>query len=51
LSAEGEKFGIWLTPTIMVNDTVIAAGRGVPEKDIEKFVIRALEQSKGNSAK
>jgi hypothetical protein len=44
LSEEGKKQGIWLTPTIMVNEKVIAAGRGVSERDIEKFVIKALQQ-------
>jgi hypothetical protein len=43
LSAEGEKYGIWLTPTIIVNEKVIVAGRGIAEKEIEKHVRKALE--------
>lgn len=46
LSAEGKRYGIWLTPTIMVDETVIAAGRGIPEKDIEKYVLKALQRNK-----
>ena len=45
LSAEGKRYGIWLTPTIMVDETVIAAGRGIPEKDIEKHVLKALNKN------
>jgi hypothetical protein len=43
LSPEGERYGILFTPTVMVNNKVIAAGRGVSEKDIEKYVKKALE--------
>jgi hypothetical protein len=49
LSEEGKKQGIWLTPTIMVNEKVVAAGRGVSERDIEKYVIKALQQGGGKS--
>jgi hypothetical protein len=51
LSAEGKRYGIWLTPTIMVDETVIAAGRGIPEKDIEKYVKKALQYQKENQDK
>ena len=44
LSQEGERYGILFTPTIMVNNKVIAAGRGVSEKEIEKYVKKALEE-------
>jgi hypothetical protein len=43
LSAEGEKYGIILTPTIIVNDKVMAAGRGTAETEIEKWIVRALD--------
>jgi protein-disulfide isomerase len=43
LSAEGEKYGIVFTPTILVDDKVVAAGRGVSEKEIEKFVRHRFE--------
>jgi hypothetical protein len=45
LSSEGEKYGIILTPTIIVNDKVMAAGRGTAEKEIEKWVRKAIETS------
>jgi hypothetical protein len=38
LSSEGEKCGIILTPTIIINDRVVAAGRGTAEKEIEKWI-------------
>jgi hypothetical protein len=41
-SAEGEKYGIWLTPTIIVDEKVIVAGRGIAEKEIEKHVRAAV---------
>ncbi len=44
LSDEGEKYGIMLTPTVIVGSRVVAAGRGVSEKEIEKSVLKALEE-------
>ena len=44
LSAEGEKYGVLLTPTVIVNDKVIAAGAGFSEKGIEKYVSQLLDQ-------
>jgi hypothetical protein len=38
LSAEGEKYSIILTPAIVINDKVVAAGRGTAEKDLERMV-------------
>jgi hypothetical protein len=46
LSAEGERYGIMFTPTVMVNETVLAAGRGVSEKEIDKLVRLEREKSK-----
>jgi hypothetical protein len=46
MSAEGEKYRIFLTPAVMIEDKVISAGRGISEKDIEKAVIRALKDIK-----
>jgi hypothetical protein len=42
LSSEGEKYGIILTPTIIINDSVVAAGRGTAEKEIEKWINKEL---------
>jgi protein-disulfide isomerase len=44
LSAEGEKYGVLLTPTVIVNGKVIAAGAGFSEKGIEKYVRQHLEK-------
>jgi hypothetical protein len=44
LSAEGEKYGVFLTPTVIVEDKVIGAGRGISEKEIEKYVRQLLEK-------
>jgi hypothetical protein len=43
LSSEGEKYGIILTPTIIINNKVVAAGRGTSEKELEKMVKKAYE--------
>jgi thiol-disulfide isomerase/thioredoxin len=43
LSSEGEKYNIILTPAIIINDKVVAAGRGIAEKDLERMVKRSLD--------
>jgi len=42
MSAEGEKYNIFLTPAIMVDDRVISSGKGISEKIIEKAVGQAM---------
>lgn len=44
LSAEGERYGVFLTPTVIVEEKVIGAGRGISEKEIEKYVRQLLEK-------
>jgi len=46
ISPEGEKYGVLLTPTVIVNEKVVAAGRGLSEKDLEKIIRKALEDKK-----
>ncbi len=46
ISPEGKKYGVLLTPTVIVNDKVISAGRGISEKDIEKLIKKLLEEKK-----
>jgi len=46
ISPEGQKYGVLLTPTVIVGDKVVAAGRGISEKDLEKFIKKALEEKK-----
>ncbi len=42
ISPEGKKYGILLTPTVVINDKVVAAGRGLSEKDLEKAIQKAI---------
>ena len=46
MSAEGEKYRIFLTPAVMVEDRVISAGRGISEKGIEEAVVQARKNIK-----
>ena len=46
ISPEGQKYGVLLTPTVIVNDKVVAAGRGLSEKDLGKIIRKALEDKK-----
>jgi protein-disulfide isomerase len=43
ISPEGQKYGVLLTPTVIVNDKVVAAGRGLSEKDLEKYIRKLVE--------
>jgi hypothetical protein len=38
LSPEGKKAGILLTPTVIINEKVVSAGRSLSEKDYEKLI-------------
>jgi len=37
-SAEGDKYGIILTPTVVINNKVISAGKLISEEEIEKAI-------------
>ena len=43
LSAEGDKYGILMTPTIVINDKVVSFGRVPSEDDIEKMIKKEME--------
>jgi len=43
LSSEGDKYGIILTPTLVVNDKVVSVGKVLSEDDIEKIVKKQME--------
>ena len=43
LSEEGDKYGIMSTPTLIVNDRVVAVGKLLSEEEIEKHIIKELE--------
>jgi len=44
LSEEGDKYGIMLTPTVVINDKVVAVGKVVSEDDLEKLIKKELER-------
>ena len=46
LSAEGDKYGIILTPTLVVNNKVVSVGKVLSEDDIEKIIIKEMEVKK-----
>ena len=42
LSAEGDKYGILMTPTIVINDKVVSFGKVPSEDDIEKMIKKEI---------
>ena len=44
LAEEGDKYGIMLTPTVVVNDTVVAVGKVISEGELEKSIKKELEE-------
>jgi disulfide oxidoreductase YuzD len=44
ISEEGRKYNVLFTPTVMVNDRMIAAGTVVSENELEKAVQEEMEQ-------
>ena len=43
LTDEGDKYGIMMTPTIVVNDKVVSIGKVPSEDDIEKMIVKEIE--------
>ena len=43
LSEEGDKYGVILTPTVVINDTVVAVGKVISEDELEKLIKKELE--------
>ena len=43
LSEEGDKYGIMMTPTLVINDKVVSVGKVPNEEDIEKMVKKEME--------
>jgi protein-disulfide isomerase len=43
LSAEGDKYGILMTPTLVINDKVVSVGKVPGEEDIEKMIKKEME--------
>ncbi|MFC2019929.1 thioredoxin family protein [Chloroflexota bacterium] len=44
LSAEGDKYGIMLTPTVVINDKVVATGKVMSEDELERSIKKELEE-------
>ena len=45
LSSEGDKYGILTTPTVVINETVVGAGKLINESDLEKIIQKEMEAS------
>ena len=45
LSPEGDKYGILTTPTVVINETVVGAGKLINETDLEKIIQKEMEAS------
>lgn len=43
LSEEGDKYSVILTPTVVINDTVVAVGKVISEDELEKLIKKELE--------
>ena len=43
LSEEGDKYGVMLTPTVVINDRVVATGKVLSEDALEKSIKQELE--------
>ena len=44
LSEEGDKYGIMMTPTMVINDKVVSVGKMPTEDDIEKMIQKVMDQ-------
>jgi protein-disulfide isomerase len=42
LSAEGDRYGILMTPTLVINDKVVSVGKVPGEDDIEKMIKKEM---------
>ena len=43
LSAEGDKYTVMSTPTVVINDRVVAIGRLLSEEELEKSIKKEVE--------
>ena len=42
LSEEGDRYGIMMTPTLVINDNVVSVGKVPSEDDIEKMIKKEI---------
>jgi len=43
ISEEGRKYSVMFTPTVVINDKVVASGEVVSESELEKAIKKELE--------
>jgi len=43
ISDEGQKYNVFFTPTVVVNDKVVAAGEVISESELEKAIKEEME--------
>jgi protein-disulfide isomerase len=43
LSEDGDRYGILMTPTIVINDKVVSIGKVPGEEDIEKMIKQEMD--------
>ena len=45
LSEEGDKYGVMSTPTVVMNDRVVAMGKLLSESELETMIQKEMEAS------
>ena len=43
ISGEGSKYNVLFTPTVVINDKVVASGEVISESDLEKAIKKEME--------
>lgn len=43
ISDEGQKYNVLFTPTVVINDKVVASGEVISESDLEKAIKKEME--------
>jgi len=43
ISEEGRKYGVMFTPTVVINDKVVASGKVISESELGKAIEKELE--------
>lgn len=43
ISEEGQKYNVFFTPTVVINDKVVSAGEVISESELEKAIKKAME--------
>jgi len=43
ISDEGRRYGIMLTPAVVINDKVVSSGKVISEDELEKAIEKELE--------